>query len=128
MRRPALSGVCRVLSPWRGSARRYCPWGRWRRRSEGMLIRGCFLKDHDFKFFEELLRKESGLVITPEKVYLLESRLLPIAQKNGVNALAGLAQKMRESRDAVLQREVVEAMTTNETSFFRDNTPFQRLR
>ena len=86
------------------------------------------MKDHDFKFFEELLRKESGLVITPEKVYLLESRLLPIAQKNGVNALAGLAQKMRESRDAVLQREVVEAMTTNETSFFRDNTPFQRLR
>jgi chemotaxis protein methyltransferase CheR len=86
------------------------------------------LNNQDFKFFEELLRKESGLVITPEKIYLLESRLLPIAQKQGVQGLEGLAQKMRTTRDMDLQRAVVEAMTTNETSFFRDATPFQRLK
>jgi chemotaxis protein methyltransferase CheR len=86
------------------------------------------LNNQDFVFFEELLKKESGLVITPEKLYLLESRLLPIAQKNEVQGLEGLAQKMRSTRDISLQRAVVEAMTTNETSFFRDNTPFQRLK
>jgi chemotaxis protein methyltransferase CheR len=86
------------------------------------------VNDQDFKFFEELLRKESGLVITPEKVYLLESRLLPLAQKCEVQGLDGLAQKMRATRDVELQRAVVEAMTTNETSFFRDATPFQRLK
>lgn len=86
------------------------------------------MNDLDYKFFEELLRRESGLVITPEKVYLLESRLQPIAQKEGVQGLAGLVQKMRAEKSPVLQRAVVEAMTTNETTFFRDNTPFQRLR
>jgi chemotaxis protein methyltransferase CheR len=82
-----------------------------------------------YKFFEELLRKESGLIITPEKIYLLESRLMPLAQKyTAQGTLDGLAQKMRTSPDAELQRAVVEAMTTNETSFFRDITPFQRLK
>mgnify|MGYP000924604981 CR=1 FL=1 len=86
------------------------------------------MNDQDYKFFEDLLKVESGLIITPEKMYLLESRLLPIAQKRGVQGLEGLAQKMRASKDQELQREVVEAMTTNETSFFRDSTPFQRLK
>ena len=67
-------------------------------------------------------------MITPEKKYLLESRLLPVAQKFGVQGLEGLVQKMRADRDLTLQHAVVEAMTTNETSFFRDNTPFQRLK
>lgn len=86
------------------------------------------MNEQDYKFFEELLRRESGLIVTPEKMYLLESRLLPISQKQGVQGLEGLAQKMRASRDPELQRQVVEAMTTNETSFFRDMTPFQRLK
>ncbi len=87
------------------------------------------MNPQDYKFFEDLLRKESGLVITPEKMYLLESRLLPLAQKYTIQGgLDGLAQKMRSSPNAELQRAVVEAMTTNETSFFRDITPFQRLK
>ncbi len=86
------------------------------------------MKDTDFKFFEELLKRESGLIITPEKTYLLESRLLPLAQKQGIQGgLEGLVQKMRGG-NASLTRAVVEAMTTNETSFFRDNTPFQKLK
>jgi len=87
------------------------------------------LNDLDFKFFENLLQRESGLAITPEKMYLLESRLLPIVRKHEIQGgLEGLAQKMRLTKDVNLQRTVVEAMTTNETSFFRDNTPFQRMK
>ncbi len=86
------------------------------------------MNEADYKFFEELLKRESGLVVTPEKTYLLESRLLPVASKFGVQGLAGIAAQLRTTRDMTLQRAVVEAMTTNETSFFRDNTPFQRLK
>jgi chemotaxis protein methyltransferase CheR len=86
------------------------------------------LESGDFKFFEDLLRRESGLIITPDKVYLLESRLLPLIQKNGIATLADLVQKLRLVQAPQLAAQIVEAMTTNETSFFRDNTPFQRLR
>lgn len=86
------------------------------------------MNDLDYKFFEEMLKRESGLVITPEKVYLLESRLMPVAGRFGVAGLSGIASRLRLQKDAELQRAVVEAMTTNETSFFRDNTPYQRLK
>ena len=87
------------------------------------------MNQQDYKFFEDLLKRESGLIITPEKMYLLESRLLPLAQKYTISGgLDGLAQKMRTTPNAELQRAVVEAMTTNETSFFRDITPFQKLK
>lgn len=82
----------------------------------------------NFKVFEDLLRRESGLSITQEKMYLLESRLMPVAVKFGLQGLGGIADKLRARTDADLRRAVVEAMTTNETSFFRDNTPFQRLK
>lgn len=85
------------------------------------------MNDIDYKYFEELLKRESGLVITLEKTYLLESRLLPVATKFAVQGLAGIAAKLR-SGDLALKCAVVEAMTTNETSFFRDNTPFLRLK
>lgn len=86
------------------------------------------MNDIDYKLFEELLKRESGLVITPEKTYLLESRLLPLANKQGLPGLAGIAARLRSGTDLELKRAVVEAMTTNETSFFRDTTPFQRLK
>lgn len=86
------------------------------------------MNDLDFKFYEDLLKRESGLAITRDKLYLLESRLLPVAVQFKLQGLDGLAKKLREGRDAELQRAVVEAMTTNETSFFRDNTPFQRMK
>ncbi|MBU6475944.1 MAG: chemotaxis protein CheR, partial [Alphaproteobacteria bacterium] len=61
------------------------------------------MKEQDYKFFEDLLKRESGLIITPEKTYLLESRLLPLAQKQGIQGgLEGLAQKMRLGADAAL--------------------------
>ncbi len=86
------------------------------------------MNDFDYKFFEDLLKRESGLIITPEKVYLLESRLMPVASKFGLAGLAAIAAKLRLQKDTELQCAVVEAMTTNETSFFRDNSPFQKLK
>lgn len=86
------------------------------------------LQDSSFEFLRDMLLAESGLVITPEKVYLLESRLLPIANKRGLEGLEGLVSVLRLGSDKGLQYEVVEAMTTNETSFYRDSTPFDRLK
>lgn len=82
-----------------------------------------------FDYFADLLRRESGLHMTPEKYYLLETRLHPIVQQQGVVGIDGLASLLRrdEGNNAVRQA-VVEAMATHETSFFRDVTPFEWLR
>ena len=86
------------------------------------------METRDFEFLRDMLQKESGLVVTPEKMYLLESRLLPIANKYEVKNLDGLVDKLRVGNDNKLKYEIVEAMTTNETSFFRDSTPYDRLK
>jgi len=82
------------------------------------------LKTEDFEFLAKLLKERSGLMLTPDKVYLLESRLTPLARKRGLDTLDALVQKLRLSRDEALCVDVTEAMTTNESFFFRDNTPF----
>jgi chemotaxis protein methyltransferase CheR len=78
----------------------------------------------DFEYLRKLLREHSGLALSADKQYLLESRLLPIARKVEVNGLAGLTQRLRAPGAEALLAEVVEAMTTNETFFFRDKLPF----
>lgn len=86
------------------------------------------ISDADFKTLEDILRQDSGLAVTREKEYLLESRLHPLAVKHDAQDLSGLARKLRAGGAPDLRRAVVEAMTTNETSFFRDMTPFQKLK
>lgn len=83
----------------------------------------------DFDFLRRLLHERSGLVLPAEKHYLAESRLLPLARRHGLATLGELIAKLREaSAEAPLVTEVVEAMTTNETFFFRDKIPFDHLR
>lgn len=82
----------------------------------------------DFEYLRKLLRDRSGLVLSADKQYLLESRLLPIARRIGVDGLHGLAQKLRAPGAERLIVEVVEAMTTNESFFFRDRIPFDHFR
>jgi chemotaxis protein methyltransferase CheR len=82
----------------------------------------------DFEYLRKLLRDRSGLVLSADKQYLLESRLLPIARRIGVDGLGGLAQKLRAPGAERLIVEVVEAMTTNESFFFRDKLPFDHFR
>jgi len=82
----------------------------------------------DFDFVAAFLKQRSGLELGQNKLYLLESRLLPLAQKHGLKDISGLTAELRRSPSGVLVREVVEAMTTNESSFFRDTKPFELFR
>ena len=82
----------------------------------------------DFDYLRKLLRERSGLVLSAEKQYLAESRLLPIARRHSLATLAELVGKLKGPLSATLAIEVVEAMTTNETFFFRDKTPFDHMR
>jgi chemotaxis protein methyltransferase CheR len=82
----------------------------------------------EFEYIRDLLYKRSGLALTIDKVYLLESRLLPLAKSKGVNSLAELVQFLRTRADEAFLREITDAMTTNESMFFRDNKPFEQFR
>jgi len=73
-----------------------------------------------------MLKSRSGLIVGPEKLYLLETRLAHLIKRENVRDLAGLADKLRGN--SVLERDIVEAMTTNESLFFRDSKPFDALR
>ncbi|WP_207476545.1 CheR family methyltransferase [Arenibaculum pallidiluteum] len=86
------------------------------------------MKVEDFDMFSALLKQRSGLVLTPDKAYLLESRLMPVARKWNMKGLDELAGSVRTRRDEALLRDITEAMTTNESSFFRDQRPFDLFR
>jgi chemotaxis protein methyltransferase CheR len=86
------------------------------------------MKVEDFDMFSTLLKQRSGLVLTQDKAYLLESRLMPVARKWNMKGLDELAGTIRTRRDESLLRDVTEAMTTNESSFFRDQKPFDQFR
>jgi len=82
---------------------------------------------HDYDYLCKLLKDRSGLALAGDKQYLVESRLLPLARKAGIASLADLVAKLKE-RDDRLAVEVVHAMTTNESFFFRDKIPFDHFR
>lgn len=81
----------------------------------------------DLEFISGLVRQRSGLVLTPDKAYLLESRLSPAARREGFESIEALVAALRTRRDERLATVVTEAMTTNETFFFRDKTPFDHF-
>lgn len=86
------------------------------------------MKKEDFDLFSELVKRRSGLVLTAEKTYLLESRLMPIARKHNMKDLEELASSLRTKRDEKIMEAITQAMTTNETFFFRDQKPFDQFR
>ena len=81
-----------------------------------------------FGTLAELLKSRSGLVIGPDKTYLLETRLAPILKREKLRDLGDLAEKLRGRGSEAVARDVVEAMTTNESFFFRDGKPFEHFR
>lgn len=81
-----------------------------------------------FAVLSTFLKAASGLILTPDKAYLINSRLQPVMVHHGLKSVAELATKIRANPDERLKTDVVEAMTTNETSFFRDGTPFDNFR
>ena len=83
----------------------------------------------DYDYLRKLLRERSGLVLSADKHYLVESRLLPVARRAGFAGLAELVLELkRGARSEPLAVDVVEAMTTHESYFFRDKLPFEHLR
>jgi len=85
------------------------------------------MKPDDFDFVAKLLKERSGLVLSKDKSYLLESRLMPVARRRGMKGLDELVVALRRM-DAALVKDVTEAMTTNESFFFRDTKPFDQFR
>jgi chemotaxis protein methyltransferase CheR len=81
----------------------------------------------DYEYLRKLLKDHSGLDLSADKQYLIESRLLPLSRKSGLAGIGELVQKMKGG-SATLVAQVVEAMTTNETFFFRDKVPFDHFR
>jgi chemotaxis protein methyltransferase CheR len=81
----------------------------------------------DFDYLRQLLRERSGLVLSAEKQYLAESRLLPVAKKHGLPGLTELVAHLKAANATPLGTDVVEAMTTNESFFFRDKVPYDHF-
>jgi chemotaxis protein methyltransferase CheR len=82
----------------------------------------------DYDYLRKLLKERSGLVLSADKQYLVESRLLPLARKIGAAHLSDLVIKLKGPGAEPLIVDVVEAMTTNESFFFRDKIPFEHFR
>jgi chemotaxis protein methyltransferase CheR len=81
----------------------------------------------DYEYLRKYLKDHSGLDLSADKQYLIESRLLPLARRAGLSGISDLVQKMKGG-SAAFNTQVVEAMTTNETFFFRDKVPFEHFR
>lgn len=81
-----------------------------------------------FEFIANLVKARSGLMLTPDKRYMLESRLGPLLKREGLADLNALAFRLRDPRSQAIAEAVTEALTTNESSFFRDGKPFEHLR
>jgi chemotaxis protein methyltransferase CheR len=81
----------------------------------------------DYEYLRKILKERSGLDLSADKQYLVESRLVPLARKAALPGIPELVAKMKGGADR-LTSDVVEAMTTNETFFFRDKIPFDHLR
>ena len=86
------------------------------------------MNETDFDFLRSLLHLRSGLSLSEDKRYLAESRLGILCRKRGIDGLGALVQRLRLGQDRTLETAVVEAMTTNETLFFRDRSPFDLFR
>jgi chemotaxis protein methyltransferase CheR len=81
----------------------------------------------DYDYLSKLLKERSGLQLAGDKQYLLESRLLPIARQQNCSSIGELVAKLKSFTEEPLRIRVTEAMTINESFFFRDKTPFDRF-
>jgi chemotaxis protein methyltransferase CheR len=81
-----------------------------------------------FAFLCQLLRRRTGVVIDASKEYLVVARLLPVVRQRKIPSIDALIERVRRGTDPTLERDVLSAMMTHETSFFRDKSPFETVR
>jgi len=86
------------------------------------------LIERDFETVQALVKEHAAIVLEPGKAYLVEARLTPLARREGVESVETLVEELRRAPFGPLHAKVLDAMTTNETSFFRDLHPFEALR
>ncbi len=86
------------------------------------------LAEQDFRYIQDLVRERAAIVLEPGKEYLAVTRLDPLVRRAGLGSLSELVAALREERTSPLHEEVVDALTTNETTWFRDVHPFESLR
>jgi chemotaxis protein methyltransferase CheR len=85
------------------------------------------LSASDFAFVSGLVRREASIVLGPGKEYLVEARLLPVARQAGAASVRDFLAGVQQRTDPAAVRDIVDALTTNETSWFRDREPFTAL-
>ncbi|TMK94414.1 MAG: protein-glutamate O-methyltransferase CheR [Actinobacteria bacterium] len=86
------------------------------------------LAEQDFRYIQDLVRERAAIVLESGKEYLAVTRLDPLVRRAGLGSLAELVAALREEQTSTLHEEVVDALTTNETTWFRDVAPFESLR
>jgi chemotaxis protein methyltransferase CheR len=81
-----------------------------------------------YRFLQEFVSSRVGIVLEVDKQYVFESRLAPIVKQHGLGSMNDLCELLRDRENAEHGRQVVEAMTTNETYFFRDPAQYEAIR
>lgn len=89
---------------------------------------GAQISKEDYKFLQDYVYRESGIVLDGDKHYLLDARLTPVLRRAGLGTLQDLCALLRGTLGAPVKQQVVEAMTTNETLFFRELPQYEALR
>lgn len=82
----------------------------------------------EFDYIRRLVLAESGIVLEPGKEYLVDARMATLIRQEKIESVDKLIERMRADRRDPIHKRVIEAMTTNETSFFRDVHPFETLK
>jgi chemotaxis protein methyltransferase CheR len=88
----------------------------------------CSIQADQYRFLQAFIYRQSGIVLGEDKHYLLETRLAPIVRELGLQSVNDLCTVLSTNVGAIVGRQVAEAMTTNETYFFRDPTHFEAIR
>ncbi|MFT5488663.1 MAG: chemotaxis protein methyltransferase CheR [Paracoccaceae bacterium] len=86
------------------------------------------MNPQDFEYLKDFLKSRSGIVLSADKLYLVESRLTPVARDLGMSGIDELISTLQKTADESLKTRITDAMTTNESFFFRDQTPFDNLK
>lgn len=86
------------------------------------------ISEADFRYISDFVYQKAAIVLEPSKMYLVESRLQPVAKREGLASLGDLVAKLKAQPTNGMHWSIVEAMTTNETYFFRDVHPFDLLK
>ena len=85
------------------------------------------LAQSDFNYVSQMVRREAAIVLAPGKEYLVEARLIPVARAVGATGVAEFLAELQRRPNPDHQRRIIDALTTNETSWFRDREPFAAL-